>query len=75
MKRRERAAPKGRLFLFAPIKKDYPCRRAAPGSLSDKREPDRFRPGQKATVHVLRNGKAIDVPLQLRRISVFGKVD
>ncbi|RYZ20253.1 MAG: PDZ domain-containing protein [Chitinophagaceae bacterium] len=36
---------------------------------------DRFKPEQKATVHVLRNGKAVDVPVQLRRISVFGKVD
>ncbi|RYY67075.1 MAG: hypothetical protein EOO12_02265 [Chitinophagaceae bacterium] len=34
---------------------------------------DCFKPGQQATAHVLPNGKAIDVPVQLRRISVFGK--
>jgi S1-C subfamily serine protease len=35
---------------------------------------DRFKPEQKVTVHVLRDGKPLDVQVKLRKISVFGKV-
>jgi S1-C subfamily serine protease len=35
---------------------------------------DRFRPDQKVTVHVLRDGKPLDISVKLRKVSVFGKV-
>jgi hypothetical protein len=35
---------------------------------------DRFKPEQKVTVHVLRDGKATDVVVRLRKVPVFGKV-
>jgi predicted metalloprotease with PDZ domain len=35
---------------------------------------DRFKPEQKVTIHVLRDGKPTEVVVRLRKISMFGKV-